>query len=154
MRLTCLPSKSRNEGQAMVEAAMTMLMFFVFLFAIFEAGRFIQVRQALTDAAREGARRSVAPMTRTLPGDLPNAADVQGIVQSYLNAASIYVGTCSPPCPCSSGICVNQTLDIGGITYTKVTVSYPYQIMTLVMFGDLNMTLTGQSLMRNETSAK
>ncbi len=148
MRLTCLPSKSRNEGQAMVEAAMTMLMFFVFLFAIFEAGRFLQVRQALTDAAREGARRSVAPMTRTFPGDLPTPADVQGIVQSYLQSASIYVPTTCPP------ICVNQTVDIGGVTYTSVTVSYPYRIMTLVMFSDLNMTLTGQSLMRNETSAK
>jgi len=148
MQVIFLQSKSRNEGQAMVEAALTMLMFFVFLFAIFEAGRFIQVRQALTDAAREGARRSVAPMTQTLPGDLPTTADVQGIVQSYLQSASIYVPANCPP------ICVNQALDIGGVTYTLVTITYPYRIMTLVMFSDLNMTLTGQSLMRNETSAK
>jgi Flp pilus assembly protein TadG len=125
----------------MVEGALTLLLLFVFIFAIFEGGRVLQVQQALTDAAREGARRSVAPLTQTLPGTLPTQADVQGVVKSFLDAASIHVPL--------GNISVDQTVLIGTTTFTRVTVTYPYRVMT---FGSLNMTLTGQSLMRNETS--
>ncbi len=133
------PADSR--GQAMVEAALTMLLLFVFIFAIFEGGRLLQVRQALSDAAREGARFAVAPLTQTLPGTLPTRDEVIGFVQSYLAAASIAGATIDP-----------QQVTIGTTTFTRVTVTYQYRVMTISMFGMLNMTLTGQSLMRNETS--
>ena len=135
---------SNSRGQALVEAAMTMLLLFVFIFAIFEAGRLIQTQQALTDAAREGARRSVAPLTQTMPGDLPSELDVSAVVQTYLAAASLTGAT----------VVVDQAFNISPAltTYTKVTVTYPYRVMTLLMFSNLNITLTGQSLMRNETS--
>ena len=133
-----------EQGQALVEGAMTLLLLFVFLFAIFEAGRFLQVQQALTDAARDGARRSVAPLTQTST----LASDVKAVVKSYLRTASVYVQ--------DTDITVDQafpvTVEILPMTYTKVTVTYSYHIMTLSMFGAWNMTLTGQSLMRNETS--
>ncbi len=129
-----------SSGQALVEAAMTILLLFVFIFAIFEVGRLIQVQQALTDAAREGARRSVAPLTRT---DIL-APDVVEVVQTYLEAASVHV---SP-----ADIVVDNNVLIGGTTYTRVTIHYSYRVMTLLMFGSLNKTLTGQSLMRNETN--
>jgi Flp pilus assembly protein TadG len=137
-------------GQAMVEAAMTILLLFVFIFAIWEAGRMLQVKQTLTNATREGARRAVLPLTQTLPGTLPGQADVCGVVQSYLEAASIHSIPCA--CPSNNSICVDPAVPIGTTTFTKVTVSYPYRVMTILMFGNLNMTLTGQSLMRNETS--
>jgi len=129
-----------SRGQALVEAAMTILLLFVFIFAIFEVGRLIQVQQALTDAAREGARRSVAPLTRTDT----LAPDVVEVVQTYLEAASVHV---SP-----ADIVVNNNVLIGSTTYTRVTIHYSYRVMTLLMFGSLNKTLTGQSLMRNETN--
>ena len=137
---------AQSQGQAVVEAAMTMLLLFVFIFAIFEAGRLIQVQQALTDAAREGARRSVAPLTKTMPGTLATPADVEGVVRSYLDAASVSSAAAT--------VLVDQAVVFAGspTQYTRVTVTYPYRIMTLLMFGNLNMTLTGQSLMRNETS--
>ena len=133
-----------NEGQALVEGALILLVFFVFLFAIFEAGRLLQVRQTLTDAARAGARRSVTPLTQTLPGTLPDVNDVRGVVQSFLMASSINVP--------SGNISVTQNVDIGGTIFSRVTVTYDYHPITLSMFGMLNMTLTGRSLMRNETS--
>ena len=126
----------------MVEAAITMLLLFVFIFAIFEAGRLIQVQQTLTDAARAGARRSVAPLTRT--DVLAAPANVRAVVQSFLEAASVHVPI--------NDIVVDQAVPIAGMTYTRVTVPYQYRVMTLLMFGSLNITLTGQSLMRNETS--
>lgn len=134
-----------TRGQAMVEAALTMLLLFVFLFAIWEAGRLLQVQQALTDAAREGARRSIAPLTRTT--NLATPADVTAVVRNYLLAAHLD--------PAQASVNVNQAASSAsspGTVYTQVTVTYPYQVMTLFMFRDLNMTLTGQSLMRNETS--
>ncbi len=144
-----------SSGQALVEAAMMTLLLFVFVFAIFEAGRLLQVQQTLTDAAREGARRAVAPMTQTLPGDLPNINDIKGLVQSYGAAGSLSIlpnminVECVGPAPTyatHSLPCISTDM------YTRVTVTYPYKVMTLLMFGKLNMTLTGQSLMRNETS--
>lgn len=134
---------SDASGQALVEAALTMLLLFVFIFAIFEGGRLLQVRQTLTDAAREGARHSVAPLTQTLPGTLATPADVEAVVRSYLAAASLGAG---------ATVTVDQAVVVGTTTFTRVTVTYPYRVMTLLMFGSLNMTLTGQSLMRNETS--
>ncbi len=135
---------SSSRGQVVVEAAMTMLLLLVFLFAIFEAGRLIQTQQALTDAAREGARRSIAPLTQTMPGTLPTRGDVEGVVRNYLAAASLRGATVV--------VEVDQAVTISpaATTYTRVTVTYPYRAMTLLMFGSLNLTLTGQSLMRNE----
>jgi len=148
----------RNErGQAMVEAGLTMLLLFVFIFAIWEGGRALQVRQVLTDAAREGARYAVAPLTQTLPGTMPTQNEIQTFVQAYLEAASVHVNAQCPPSP--SGICVDttpiSTNASTGVTtsFTMVTVTYPYHIMTLSMFGSFNnMILTGYSKMRSETS--
>ncbi len=133
-----------DSGQAMVEGAFVLLLLFVFLFGIFEAGRIIQVRQALTDAARAGARRSVAPYTQT--DVLAHDWDIRALVKDYLRAGSIYVN--------DADISIDQSVVIAGdpTRYTRVTVTYPYRIMTIGMFGMLNINLTGQSLMRNETS--
>ena len=120
------------------------MLLFVFLFAVFEVGRLIQVQQALTDAAREGARRSIAPLTQT--SILPTPADVTSFVEGYLEAASLDKNLAT--------ITVDQSVTLAGSTtqYSRVTVTYPYQVMTIRMFGMLNMNLTGSSLMRNETS--
>ena len=137
------PSGTQS-GQALVEGAFITLFLFVFLFAIFEGGRLIQVQQAVTDAAREAARRSIAPFTRT--STLATVGDVQGVAAAYLRAASLDNTLAT--------ITVNQNVTLSGSTtvYTRVTVTYPYRIMTLRMFGMLNINLTGNSLMRNETS--
>lgn len=140
---TCEPA-SNSRGQVMVEGALVMLLLFVFLFAVFEGGRFLHVQQALTDAAREGARHSVAPFTRT--SNLAPIVEIETMVKSYLAAASLD-GT-------AATIVVERPLILPGATteYTRVTVSYPYSPITLGMFGILNRTLTGRALMRNETS--
>jgi Flp pilus assembly protein TadG len=143
-----LIGSGREEGQAMVEAAMTILLLFVFVFGIFEGGRLIQTQQALTDAARVGARRSITPLTHT--STLPTTTNVVGYVQDALRAASLCTA-----CDGTEGITitVNQSVVLSGMEYSEVTVSYPYRIMTASMFSStLNITLTGQSVMREETS--
>jgi len=135
---------ANQSGQELVEGAFVLLMVWVFLFGVFEAGRLLQVRQALTDAAREGARRSIAPFTQT--STLASEADVKGVVKGYLQSGSIYVN--------DTDISVDQNVVLSGsdTEYTRVTVTYPYRIMTVGMFSMLNINLTGSSLMRNETS--
>jgi Flp pilus assembly protein TadG len=67
----------------------------IFLFAIFEYGRFVMLRQLMDNAAREGARQAVANAT-TL-----TTADVQNTVTNYLagqpiNVTSSNVYKCDP----------------------------------------------------------
>ena len=132
-----------ERGQAMVETALILLAFFVMFFAIFEGGRLIQVQQTLTDAARLGARLKVAPDSGT--NNLPSDADVQNLVDSFLDAASIYGATTTvTPVPCNT--------PVGSVDCLQVTVTYDYNVMTIPMFGAVNMALAGQSQMRDERS--
>ena len=107
----------------------------------------MQVRQALTDAARAGARRSVAPYTQTSTlapiTDFGGQKGIKTVVKEYLSAASITVN--------DSQIQVDQ--NIGATTkYTRVSVTYPYKVTMLKLIGFSTINLVGSSLMRNETS--
>ena len=138
--------KSRDcsqRGAAMVEAALTMLTLFILLFAILEAGRMMNIQQTLTNAAREGARLSVLPAwggTDTLP----STAVVQTRVQSFLNATGLNGA--------SATVAVNNSHTVGTTTYSLVTVTVPYKVLSISMFSLLEVNLQGQAMMRNETN--
>ena len=128
----------RESGTVIVETAFTVLLLFTFLFAIMEAGRLFNVQQTLTDAAREGARLGVTPLTQT--NTLPSSTDIQNTVTVFLSAASITGAT----------VAVNNPAPPAG--FTRVRVTAPYQLITLSMFSNLQFTVKGEALMRNETS--
>jgi Flp pilus assembly protein TadG len=129
---------NRESGTVIVETAFTVLLLFTFLFAIMEAGRLFNVQQTLTDAAREGARLGVTPLTQT--NTLPNTTDIQNAVTVFLNAAAI------------TGATVEVNNPAPPANFTRVRVTAPYQLITLSMFSNLQMNLRGEALMRNETS--
>ncbi len=133
-----------QRGVAVVEGAVVLMGFLVLLFAIFEAGRFFNVQQVLTDASREGARLAVMPLSGT--STLPTTGQIESEVQRFLQAANIQGAT----------IAVNRPVSIntGGVLseFTRGTVSVPYQVLTLSMFSNLAIPLVGEALMRNETS--
>jgi Flp pilus assembly protein TadG len=52
-------AKSGREGATVVELAAVMIVFFLLLFGILEYGRYIFLRQLVTNAARDGARFAV-----------------------------------------------------------------------------------------------
>src|SRR5262245_65036078 len=79
--------RDRQTGAVLVEAAFTLLTLCIFLFGIIEAGRFFQVQQFLTDAAREGARVAVAPMSQTTT--LATSTEISTAVQDFLYAGGI-----------------------------------------------------------------
>lgn len=66
--MTPRPSRTRRRtaGQAMVEFALVAPMFFLLLFGIVEAGRFIFYYETLSHATREGARYAIVNGANTL----------------------------------------------------------------------------------------
>src|SRR6202023_443803 len=55
-----LARRFRRRGATLVEAAFVLSGLLVFLFAIFDYGRFIMIRHIVDNAAREGCRLAVA----------------------------------------------------------------------------------------------
>ena len=139
------PKKRTTEaGTAIVEAALTLLLFFTLLMAIMEGGRFLNVQQTLTNAAREGARTAVAPLTQT--STLASDGEIETEVRRFLDAARISGVTVSVQRPI--------VIQANGVPMecTRVTTSVTYQVFSLAAFSNLSVNLTGEALMRNETS--
>ena len=139
------PKNLAERGTTIVEAAIILLAFLMLLFGIFEAGRFINTRQVLTNAAREGARFGVTPLSGT--NTLPSYSEIKSRVDQYLAAAHITGATTS----------VNPSISIttGSVTtvYTQVQVQKSYQVLSVTFFFSMwQVPLSGEALMRNETS--
>jgi Flp pilus assembly protein TadG len=134
-----------ERGTAIVEAAVILPVFFLLFFGVFEAGRFMNTQQVLTDASREGARLAVAPLTST--NTLPDTDAVTACVNDFLGSAGIT----------GAAVTVDNNVQVvtGAITttYTRVRVDEPYEVLTVPgFFSMLQVTLRGEALMRNETS--
>ncbi|PYS13519.1 MAG: pilus assembly protein TadE [Acidobacteria bacterium] len=146
MNIEARQRRSTSErGTAIVESAIILPVFFLLLFGVFEAGRFMNTQQVLTDAAREGARLAVTPLTQT--NTLPSTGEITTRVNDFLGSASITGAT----------VTVDNAVSVvtGSITttYTRVRVDEPYQVLTVPgFFSMLQVTLRGEALMRNETS--
>ena len=129
-----------------MEAAVIILWFFMLVFAVIEAGQFLKTRQALTNAAREGARLAITPTSGT--DIMPTTAEITTRVDTFLLAAGVTGATVTVNRP----ILVNTATDLQ-TAYTQVTVTKPYQVITVPgFFSMLQINLQGQALMRNETS--
>ncbi len=50
----------RRRGTVVLETALTLILFLTFLFAVFEYGRILMVKQLITNAARHGSRIAVS----------------------------------------------------------------------------------------------
>jgi Flp pilus assembly protein TadG len=120
-----------------------MLVFFTLIFSVLELGRILNVYHTITDAAREGARYSVAP-SPGVSGSLPSSAAVQAQVCAFLTSANL---------SCAGSITVDQNYiqPVNGVStsFTKVDVSATYTFIVLPI-GPL--TLTTHAVMRNETN--
>lgn len=110
---------SRSRGQALVEFALVAPIFFLLLFGIIEAGRFILYYQTLNNATREGARYAIVhgsnsfcpsgPMPASKPApachDEPGANVVQTVKDSAFGVlgSSVVVTPSWPPAPVGNG---------------------------------------------------
>lgn len=88
-----LPKPRTERGLSMVEIAFVMPLFLLMIFAVIEIGRLWAAKQALTAAAREGARVLVLPygagLTYNSDGEVQAAAIA--IVRDYLNSSGVAV---------------------------------------------------------------
>ena len=165
--LTNYPGRQPNpeRGAVGVEAALTLPLLLILLFGLMEVGHLISVQQALTNAAREGARARVTPYSQT--SYLADTFVVKDTVCSFLTAASV---TCDPTTVACDGaadetkICVNEDPHVPDSTVcptngnpvqgcTIVHVEVPYRPVVASFLGfSSTITLQAEALMRNETS--
>jgi len=137
-------SRGAETGVVVVEAALTLLLFFTLLLGIMEGGRFLNVQQTITNAAREGARFAVAPISQT--STLASDGEIETEIRVFLDAARISGATVTVERP------VIVQANSVTMQYTRVRVTVPYRVISLAAFSALSVNLTGEALMRNETS--
>jgi Flp pilus assembly protein TadG len=132
-------------GAELIEFAFVVPIFLVLLAGIFDFGMMFRTYEAVTNAAREGARVGV------LPGYAPE--DVEDRVDAYMGASGL-TGTYTVTVD-------NLPVATGAGTFTarSVTVDYTYQFAVLgpigAFFGGTYSTipLRAVSVMRTETQA-
>jgi len=140
------PSRRRERGAALLEAAIVVPIILLISVGIFEFGRAYQTWQVLTNASREGARLAVL--------DGPTDADVRARVNDYLTGGGL-------TSLADANIVVNRAVPMTGSTWTasQITVNYPFQFMVLNPVVRLvapssstggPITMSSSTLMRNE----
>lgn len=134
-------SIDRRRGVALVEMAFVVSLVFLLVFGFIEFARMVMVKQALTDAARQGCR-TAALITTTDSADAESAAltHLQSTVANYLDDTTCRV-TVSPA-------------SLSGMTSgTEITtrVDIDYSDISWISLGFLgNVTLQGESTMTRE----
>ncbi|WP_051292914.1 TadE/TadG family type IV pilus assembly protein [Citrifermentans bremense] len=127
--------QSDQKGQAMVELALLLPLLLLIVFGITEFGRAFYIKNALTNAAREGARR--ASVTSTDPTVDPALTTLRGHVKDACTF---------PVTPEAIAIESTSTPPQHGVSTITVTVPYDFVFMYPVT-STLNITLTGQASM-------
>jgi len=132
------PWKNRR-GQALAEFALVLPLILLFIAGIVEMGRAWNIKQAVTDAAREGARYAVVQ-----DDDITTTDDVKAKIEERLLLAAID----------SADIQFSGDFHVAG-SETTVTVSAQHRmalIGTLLHWagGPAVVTISTQATMRNE----
>ena len=153
----------RDEGQALVELALAMGFLLLLLTALLQFGSLYNTYEALTDAARTGARQLAIEYSSTDPCDAAvlqtvNSMDGVGNLQysevtpsfataSGGTATKDYCGSSSGT-GCTSSYVYNTACNSGGAEQAgdeaTITINYPY---TLNIFGMkiMNINLSAQA---------
>lgn len=106
MRIQSKIKRSKNTGQTLVEFALILPVLFLLMFAIIEAGRYLFLKNGVTNAAREVARRAVV----TNPLD---AASVVAIKTDMMSGTGInldYIEIIPEITPPTSGTAITVTV--------------------------------------------
>ena len=128
-----------DEGQAVVEFALIVPVLLVLVIGVFEFGRAWSAHQAVTDAAREGARIAV------IADPAITEDSVRTVIRSALSGASL-----------DGQLAVIELSGVNAATGepARVAVRYPYQFSMLTKLQGINgggaVTLGTAFVMRNE----
>ena len=121
-----------QHGAALVEMAISITLLVLIVFGTIEFGRALFIKNALTNAAREGARKAV----------VTKASDVQAKVHESVN-------NCIPFDKTGLGVKITGTLIAGNPIVVQVTL--PFKTVVPALIPQLNkVTLRGESTMSYE----
>jgi Flp pilus assembly protein TadG len=144
-----------DRGQALAEFALVLPIILLFIAGVVEMGRAWNVKQVVTDAAREGARYTVVQDV-----DVPDLAAVRAKIEERLalggvDTSTIVFSSADPACAVVSA-CFHANAGIG--KEMTVSVSTPFQmnlIGTLLRWagGPTTVTISTNATMRNEGGA-
>ena len=156
--------RSTERGQAVIELALTLPLLLIVVFGIIDFGFMFQRYEAVTNAAREGARLGVLVPAVATPG-MYTVANAQDRALAYLDAS----GLSGTPHTCVSGAVVpgtrcalmtTSTVTVTGSTLTvdqvTMTVEYDHEhqfvgpLMNLFGGGFGTIRLRATSTMRRE----
>lgn len=139
----------RQDGQALIEAALTIPILLLVAVGIFEFGRAYQTWQILTNAAREGARIAIVPN--------PDLALVEARVRNYMQSGQLSkYATAEVIVDRNATITVNDQ----SVSASHITINYPFDFMVLKPVASLisgganglgdSLTMQASAVMRNE----
>ena len=139
--------KRLNErGQALAEFALVLPLVLLFIAGIIEVARAWNIKQAVTDAAREGARYTVVQ-----DDDIDTIAEVQAKIEERLALASIETSTISFSSDCAA--VADCWRDTGHEMTVNVATQYKMGLVgTLLQWtgGSSLVTISTEATMRNE----
>ncbi len=149
MNIQSLRNRIATEnGQNLVEFALSGFLLVMLLLGVVEIGRLVLVYTTVANAARAGARYAIVHGSDALA----SASDVQGVVTSFLGAA--------PMNTAASGLSINVTCSVDGTTFAactttnahpgnfvSVSVSYPYDpFVGYFPWGTINLASSTQEV--------
>ena len=137
-----------RKGQALAEFALILPVLFLLIAGIIEFGRGWNIQQAVTDAAREGARNTVVVDGRS-------TTDVENLIKARLALAAI--PTTDPPTtisitPTASFKCpggVGSGAEMTVLVTTRHRMSWVGALLSWTGAGS-TITISSQATMRNE----
>ena len=139
-----------RRGQALAEFALVLPLVLMFIAAILEFGRAWNVKQAVTDAAREGARYTVVRNTMTL-------AQVEDKIEERLALASIDSSTItisSPDAACAVlANCFHTAVGTGKEMTVNVSTQHRIPLVHVLLNwtgAPTSVTIATQATMRGE----
>jgi Flp pilus assembly protein TadG len=145
----------RRRGATLVETAVVLSTFLLFVFGVFEYGRFVMTRHLLENAAREGARIAVVST------DSLTTADIEALVRAKLtgqvSTATIQVYKADPATGANLGSW--NTAGYGECIAIEITHNYKplfppfsFPLIGNVTFLDDPTLVTARCLMRSEAN--
>jgi Flp pilus assembly protein TadG len=135
-----------RRGVSVVETAIVISAFLMFLFAVFEYGRFVMIRNLIDNAAREGAREASIRTNSLTTTDIQNTV-IARLAGQPLNSLNIQVYLADPAT--GNNIGSWNTAEFGEAIACEVTGDYSPMLPT---FGFLPTTvnLKTKAMMRSE----
>ena len=150
MSLTMRHCRGRK-GQALAEFALILPVLFLLIAGIIEFGRAWNIKQAVTDAAREGARLTVIVDSRTMPqvtGQINTRLALANIDTTSPNPTTVTI-TPSAFFKCPGGVAGASGAEMSVRIATQYRMGWVGALMSWVG-GNSTITISSKSTMRNE----